>query len=52
MRINLSGGRAKKVQKSTELQAFKVLEKKNSNPEIFPLKKKFLDFRTLFKLKV
>ena len=49
MRINLSGGRAQKVKKSTELQAFKVLEKK---PEIFPLKKKFLVFRTLFKLKV
>ena len=41
MRINLSGGRAQKVQKSTELHAFKVLEKK---PEIFPLKKKFLVF--------
>ena len=27
MRINLSGGRAQKVQKSTELQPFKVLEK-------------------------
>ena len=51
MRINLSGGRVQKVQKTTELQAFKVLEK-NSNPEILPLKKKFLVFRTLFKLKV
>ena len=43
MRINLSGGRAQKVQKSTELQAFKVLEKK-FKPLNFSIEEKVLRF--------